>query len=146
VARLDPRTGRLQARTTVPYSSAQPTIAGIVEGGVWIQNSSGMHTGVGRLSLGTLKPTPVAKAAVPANRAFARVIDGVVWLTESLPQGSLNYCVDPVTGQPRERLPILPGDSVMLAADASSIYFTDVPLNAHSVRLERAPISRNCTA
>jgi hypothetical protein len=33
---------------------------------------------------------------------------------------------------------------VFLAADAANVYYTDVPVNGHSVKLERAPIGRAC--
>jgi hypothetical protein len=48
------------------------------------------------------------------------------------------------TGRPLARLPLLRGDSVFLTADQSSFFYTDVPVNAHAVKLETAPISRSC--
>ena len=42
------------------------------------------------------------------------------------------------------RLPLLQGDSVFLAADRTNFYYTDVPINAHAVKLETAPVSREC--
>ena len=146
IARLNPVSGRLEARTTIPYSVTLPTVAGVAGGGVWLQNSNGGVTRVERLDAVTLRPTRVAGLPAASRRTFVRVLDGVVWVTESLSSGSLNYCANPVTGAARERLPVLPGNSVMLAADASTLYYTDVPENAHVVRLERAPISRNCAA
>jgi hypothetical protein len=35
---------------------------------------------------------------------------------------------------------------VLLAADQTSFYYTDVPINAHAVKLETAPISRDCVS
>ena len=75
-----------------------------------------------------------------------RVIDGVLWVTRPLGQENLNYCADPVTGRPLAQLPPLQGDSVLLTADATSIFYTELPVNAHSVKLETAPISRACAS
>jgi hypothetical protein len=74
------------------------------------------------------------------------VIGRVLWITQSLSHSNLNYCANPVTGRPLAWLPPLRGDSVLLTADATSIFYTDVPINAHAVRLETAPISRDCTS
>jgi hypothetical protein len=59
-------------------------------------------------------------------------------------KANLNYCANPVSGQPLVRLPPLPGNSVFLTADRANFFYTYVPLNAHSVKLETAPISRRC--
>jgi hypothetical protein len=79
-----------------------------------------------------------------ANRIAVRAIDGVLWVTEPLGQNNLSYCADPTTARPLVRLPLLQGDSVFLAADRTNFYYTDVPINAHSVKLETAPVSREC--
>jgi hypothetical protein len=35
---------------------------------------------------------------------------------------------------------------VFLTADAANVYYTDVPVNAHSVKLEQAPIPGACSS
>lgn len=70
----------------------------------------------------------------------------MLWVTEPLGEDNLNYCADPVTGRPLVRLPLLPGNSVFLTADETKFFYTDVPVNAHAVRLETAPISRDCVS
>jgi hypothetical protein len=146
IARLNPRSGAVLSQRTIPRSVSQPTLGGVVDGGVWIENASGAKTTVARLDGDALKPVPTSALAKRANRVSVRVLNGVLWVTEPLGQTNLNYCADPVTGRPLVELPRLPGDSVLLAADASRIFYTDVPLNAHSVKLESAPISRLCRA
>jgi outer membrane protein assembly factor BamB len=146
IARLNPQTGAVVSQQTIPLSVSQPTLGGIVDGRVWIDNTAGAKTIMARLSIDPLTAARTTPLATPANRVIVRVLDGVVWVTEPLRDTNLNYCADPITGRPLVELPPLPGDSVLLAADASTIYYIDLPLNAHSVRLESAPISRRCQA
>lgn len=142
IARLSPRTGALLSQLTIPRSATQPTLGGIIGGGAWIENTIGIKTAAVRLDLSTMKLT--STLPTKANRVAARVIDGVLWITEPLGNANRNYCADPVTGRPLVALPPLPGDSVLLAADASRIFYTYLPVNAHSVKLERAPVSPRC--
>jgi hypothetical protein len=144
VARLDARTGEVLSQRTIPQSVSQPTLGGVVDGGVWIENSTGTATTVTRFDVVPMKPSRTSPLARAASRVSFRVLDGLLWVTEPLGQANLNYCADPVTGRPLVELPPLPGDSVLLAADESRIYYTDVPVNAHSVKLESAPIDRRC--
>jgi hypothetical protein len=146
VVRLNPRSGAIQAQTTLPPSSSPPVLAGILDGGVWIEEAIGAKTTVARLDTDTLKQTNTRALAQPGDRVSVRVLNGLLWVTEPLGHTNLNYCADPVTGSLSVELPPLPGDSVLLAADASTIFYTDVPVNAHSVKLESAPISHRCRA
>jgi hypothetical protein len=146
VARLDPDTGATLNEITVPRSDTQPSLGGIVDGGAWVENTIGYRTSAWRIALDTLKTTKAQVVNTGASRFSVRTIDGVLWVTEPLGQDNLNYCADPVTGRPLARLPLLPGDSVFLTADDTKFFYTDVPLNAHAVRLETAPISRDCVS
>lgn len=146
IARLNPRTGAPLSQVTVPHSVSQPTFAGIVAGGAWLQNSVGDRTTVWRVDASTLATTPASRRSTASGHLSLQVIDGVLWATEPQGQGNLSYCADPVTARPRARLPLLPGDSVFLTADATRVYYTYVPVNAHAVKLESAPVSRACTA
>ena len=146
VARLNPVTGAPLAQTTIGLSVSQPTFGGVADRGAWIENTVGTRTTTWRIDVDTLKPTRTSARSRIGGRASVRVIDGVLWVTQPHGQENLNYCADPVTGRPLVALPPLPGDSVLLTADATSVFYTDVPVNAHSVKLETAPISRDCTA
>jgi hypothetical protein len=147
IARLNPVTGEVVARVAVTTPSlGQPTFGGIVDGGAWVENSTGTRTAAWRIDVKTLHVTRTSSWAVPSRRIGLQVHDGILWVSEPLERGNLDYCANPVTGKPLVRLPLLRGDSVFLTADASDFYFTDVPINAHSVKLESAPISRSCSA
>ena len=145
IARLNPVTGETVAHTTISHSLGQPTFGGIIDGGAWIENNDGSRTTAWRVDVNTLRLTRLGLGRT--DRVAVRVNDGILWVTEPFGRRSnLSYCADPYTGRPLVRLPPLPGDSVLLAADSSELYFTDVPVNAHAVRLEAAPVSRRCTA
>jgi hypothetical protein len=146
IDRLNPHTGTVVSELTVPRSNSQPSFGGIVDGGAWVENTVGTKTSAWRISIRTLRATKTSAWAVAANRISLQAIYGVLWVTEPLGPGNLNYCADPVNGRPLVRLPLLRADSVFLTADAASFYYTDVPLNAHAVKLETAPISRDCTS
>jgi hypothetical protein len=146
LARLNPHTGAVLSQQTIPHSVSQPALGGILDGGVWIDNTIGSKTTIARLDVDPLMPARTTPLATRANRVTVRVLNGVLWVTEPLGQANLNYCADPITGRPLVELPPPPGDSVLLAANASRIFYTDVPVNAHSVKLESAPISRRCQA
>jgi hypothetical protein len=144
LARLNPQTGAPLTELTVGKSDSQPTLGGVVAGGAWIENSVGYRTTAWRVDLSTLKPTKTSAWETPAKRISVRTLDGVLWVTEPQGEQNLNYCANPVNGQPLARLPLLPGDSVLLTADRANYFYTDVPVNSHSVKLETAPISRRC--
>jgi hypothetical protein len=144
IARLNPRTGARLSEIPIPVSVSQPTVAGIVGGGAWVENTIGTKTTAWRLDVDTLKTTKTSLRPTTASRISVRVMGGALWVTEPLGGDNLNYCADPVTGRPLARLPLLDGDSVFLTADATRIFYTDVPVNAHTVKLETAPVNRAC--
>jgi hypothetical protein len=143
IVRLNARSGLVLSRRTLPRG-VSPAMGGVVDGGVWMDNTVGTNAIVIRLGVNPLAPSRTSPLAKPASRASVRVLDGVLWVTEPLGQANLNYCADPLTGRPLVELPPLPGDSVFLAATASTIFYTDVPVNAHSVKLESAPVNPRC--
>jgi hypothetical protein len=144
VARLDPHTGAMLAHAATGRSLSGPSIGGVADGGAWVDGTTGATADAERLSLQTLKPVRSSPWAIRSPRIYARVINGVLWVTELDGQGNLNYCASPVSGQVRARLPLLPGDSVFLTADATDFYYSYVPVNAKVAKLMRAPVSRSC--
>lgn len=145
IARLNPRTGAVQARATVRWSEVEPSIDGIVAGGAWIDNGGGMTTTSWRIDLKTLKTTPTQVPAIPGSRVFASAIDGILWVTKPDRGHEITYCADPVTGELRARLPLL-RDTSLLTADATSFYYSDVSLRTGSTMLKRAPIDPRCSS
>lgn len=137
--------GQPLSEITIARSVSQPTLGGIIDGGVWVENTIGTKTSAWRINVHTLEATKASARPATANRISVRVLGGLLWITQPLSRSNVNYCANPVTGRPLARLPLLSGDSVLLTADAKRIFYTDVPVNAHSVRLETAPISRDCT-
>ncbi len=146
IARLNPETGALLSEIELPVSDTQPTFGGIAGGGAWIENRVGSHVSAWPISVRTLKGTGTRDLTIPASRISVQALDGVLWVTEPRGQDSVSYCADPVSGRPLDRLPPLPGDSVFLTADRTALFYTEVPVNGHSVKLETAPISRACLA
>jgi hypothetical protein len=145
IARLNARTGAVQARTTVLWSAIQPSIDGIIAGGAWIDNGGGMTTTSWRIDLRTLKTTPTQVPAIPGSRVFASAIDGILWVTKPDRGHEITYCADPVTGRLRARLPLL-RDASLLTADAASFYYSDVLLKTGSIVLKRAPMDPKCAS
>jgi hypothetical protein len=146
IARLNSRTGALQARTTVLWSVTQPRIDGIVAGGAWIDNSTGMTTTSWRIDIHTLKTTRTQVPAIPGSRVFASVLDGILWVTKPERGQLVTYCADPVTGARLARLPRLGTNSILLTARATSIYYSDVSLKTASIVLKRAPVDSRCSS
>jgi hypothetical protein len=146
ITRLNPQTGSVQARIVVPWSISQPSINGVVDGEAWIYDSGGMEGGSWRIDIDTLKATRTQALPIPANRSFAQVINGVLWVSDPLDDGdgTVEYCADPLTGHPDARLPLLVGNSTFLTADATSVYYLNEPLNSSSAMLERAALDRRC--
>jgi hypothetical protein len=141
VVRLNPNSGMPHQRSASFWSSSQPSIGGIIDGGAWINDSSGMTSSYSRLSLATLKPTPVPGKQIGGNRSFAQLIDGILYITKPGRGELLTYCGDPATGQLRARLP-LPGDTTPLAAEAASIFYQP----PGSTELVRTPTDPRCTS
>jgi hypothetical protein len=146
IARLNPRSGKLVTKITLPRSVSQPTIGGIVDDGAWIENTVGARTTAWRIDVTTMRATRTNAWPTSSGRILVQVLDGVLWVTQPLGPVNLNYCANPITGQPLARLPLLQGDSVFLAADAVNAFYTDVPVNAHSVNLQRASIRHACVS
>jgi hypothetical protein len=148
IARINAETGALMARTTIPWSVNQPAIEGIVDHGAWLYDSTGMARGIWRIALNTLKTTPTQIRQAPDGGTWtsAQVIDDNLWVSQITGAGDLVYCADLVTGRFRARLALLQGNSTFLAADTTSVYFFNVPLNASSAELERAPIDPRCSS
>jgi hypothetical protein len=140
VVRLNPNSGMPRRRSASFRSTTQPSIGGIMDGGAWINDTSGMTSSYSRLNAATLKPTPVPGKQLGGNRSFAQVMDGILYVTEPGRSELLNYCGDPATGQLRARLP-LPGDTTPLAADAASIFYQP----PGTTELVRTPTNPRCT-
>lgn len=150
----DPHTGALIASSGTFEGVTKPYIGGIADGGAWISQSGGMMGAVERLSLVTLRPTrfpgaqPHPGESGPpridgTNGISARLIAGVLWVTQQAGGAQRNYCGDPSTGRARAPLP-LGQEGQFLTADDSSIYYIPDASNPTRAELARAPIDPRC--
>jgi hypothetical protein len=141
VVRLNANSGMPRRRSASFWSSSEPSIGGIIDGGAWINDTSGMTSSYSRLNAATLKPTPVPGKQLGGNRSFAQLIDGILYITKPGRSELITYCGDPATGQLRARLP-LPRDGTLLAADAASVFYQP----PGTTDLERTPTDPRCTS
>ncbi len=139
----NPEDGSLIAQSSTIESVSRPFIGGVFGDGIWISNGTGSAGYVERLSLRTLESTsfrgaqPHPGIEMPpsifgSNGVAARVIDGVLWVTQIAGGPGRNYCGDPLTGVFRARLG-LSEQADFLTADAGRVYF----LSIDSVRNEQ---------
>jgi hypothetical protein len=95
--RVDPRTGRVVARSRVGFPDEQAAVVAVVGGGVWVSRAC-KSGGVDRLDLAGAKT-----ASVPLIRLHAMVAAGRnLWVLSR--DGTLTE-IDPMTGHVRHRLP-----------------------------------------
>lgn len=154
VQRRDVRTGRLIAQSPIYEGVTKPAIGGVFGGGVWISAAGGMMGSIERLSLRTLRPTRFAGAqphpgitAPPeifgTSGIGARVLDGVIWVTQFAGGPKNNYCGDPVTG--RSRSPLTLGwQAQLLTVDPHSVYYIVNASHPIGQELARAAINPRC--
>ncbi|MBV8489802.1 MAG: hypothetical protein JO199_04655, partial [Candidatus Eremiobacteraeota bacterium] len=74
IARLNPRTGAVVAQRTLPRAASKPSLAGVVGGGLWLENAVGTNSVVSRLDIDGLKPSPTKPLAARATRATVRLL------------------------------------------------------------------------
>jgi len=154
VQRRDPATGRLIAQSPTYEGATKPYIGGIFDGGVWISEAGGMMGYVQRLAVSTLDPTSFPGAqphpgitAPPSifgtNGISARVLDGILWVTQLAGGPQRDYCGDPLTG--RSRAPLtLSSQALVLTVDAGSVYYVPDASRPTAEELARAAIDPRC--
>lgn len=137
-------TGALLAQTPASIGVTAPLIGGVVDGGVWIHESTGMQGFVERLDLATLHASP-ASVVRGSNGVLAEVDDGRLWVTQGAAGQMRNYCADPATG--REIAPLPAGvvddeNNAILAIADGEIYWDDSALR--HVTIYQAPVPAAC--
>jgi hypothetical protein len=148
--RRNPRSGALIAASAAFDGVTKPYIGGIIDGGVWLSESTGNMGYVQRLSARTLKATtpnsgePLRIATT--NGVEARVFDQILWVTQIGGGPKRNYCGDPVTGRSRAPLPFPPVrvGTELLAVSTTSIYYLAYYFRPKGAELVRAPINQRC--
>jgi len=154
VQRRDPQTGALIASSAAFNGVTKPYIGGVADGGAWVNEATGMMGYIARLSLVTLQPTPFTGAQPQpgqpgppriegTNGVAARLIAGVLWVTQLAGGVQRNYCGAPSTGRALVALP-LGDDGELLTADDGSIYYTPDASNPAGAGLARASVDPRC--
>jgi hypothetical protein len=144
VERRDPSTGALLATSKRFDGVTEPSIGGIVDGGVWLSEPTGMMGYIERVDAATLRPTPPREPVGEATNGIrAQVFDGILWVTQSGVGGArFNYCADPATGRRRAPLPrAVQRADYFVTADANNIYYVT---GRRTQTLMAAPIDPRC--
>jgi hypothetical protein len=148
VQRRDPLTGALIASSGEFEGVTEPALGGVIDGGVWFSESTGMQGYVGRLELTTLQPTRTQTPKIATNGISADVIDGILWISQGAGGRQRNYCGDPVSGRSRASFAnsLLSQEIEFQTADAHYVYLSETPVgnDSHAVLLIRQPISPRC--
>lgn len=147
----DPDTGALVETSRAFHGAFHPFIGGVVGHYAWLSQSGGNMGIVERIDLRRLAATGDPKGLGiwrptllwGTNRISARLIDGMLWVSQPAGGTLRNYCADPLTGRPRA--PVRFGaNAVLLAADARFIYYEPNGQTPYSAQIERAPIDPRC--
>jgi hypothetical protein len=139
--RRDPVTGALLASHSMAGVTA-PEIGGVIDGGAWVAEPTGMLGYVERFSAATMAPDPATRFA-GTNGINVNVADGVVWVTDLVGGAGSNYCADPVTGRKLATIPLpdLSEDS-LLAVSSQYLYYRVPAGNGFALR--KAPVPAAC--
>ncbi len=151
VQRREPVSGARMARSGRFDGVLQPVIGGVAGGYAWLSQATGMQGYVERIDArrlasarqpGTFGP-PTATLIFGSNGVQARVIDGILYVTQLAGGRQRNYCAAPATGRPRAALPFHTY-SALLTADRRYIYYVPEFDNPDSAEIARAPIDPRC--
>ena len=141
--RRDPVTGALLASHPM-FGVVAPEIGGVIDGGAWVSEPTGMLGYVERFRTATMAPVPATRFA-GTNGINVVVADGVVWVTDLVGGASANYCANPVTGH---RLATIPmprlSEDRLLAVSGQYLYYQAPADNGFA--LEEAPVPVGCRA
>jgi len=154
--RRDPHTGALIASSPIFEGVTKPYLGGIIDGGAWISEATGMMGYAERVhvdDLATARYPSISWAAkggvsplVNATNGIRAVVrDGILWVTQVAGGPQRNYCGNPVSGQPRAALG-LPAQSWLLAVAPTSFYYVNGGATGTLGELVRAPIPPACGA
>ncbi len=153
IQRRDPRTGRLLRQSEPIGSVSFPYVGGIYGNSVWVSNATGMAGYVERFSLATLKPTRFAGAkphpgvtmppAILATSGIAaRLLDGILWVTQPAGGPARNYCANPLNAVARAPLRF-GSEAQLLTAGAGHVYYVQ-NAQARYATLDSVRISPRC--
>jgi hypothetical protein len=155
VQRRSPQTGVLLAQSPKYEGVIRPFLGGVIDGAIWLSEATGMMGYVQRISLTTLKPTrligtpphPGAQlnGIEGTNGITARVMNNILWVTQTAGGATVNYCGNPKTGKPSASLK-LPDAATgnLLTASPTDIYYLSNMAGGPREQLNRRPIHPHC--
>jgi hypothetical protein len=152
--RRDPRTGRLLAATPMA-GVIEPSISGVIDNGIWVEDGGGHVGAIERLNLATLKPEPLTSPDLDPdgggyyitgyNDIGATIADSLVWITQADGGTQYNYCGDPRTGRLLAALSLpQPYQDDVLAIGTQYIYYAETSDTSNQQYLGRVPIPARC--
>jgi outer membrane protein assembly factor BamB len=136
--RRNPVTGALIASSPQLLGPAPASFGGIVAGGVWIAQPTGMLGFIERYTVATMKPVAATAVGGP-NYINALIADGHLWASgaDLTRQHPVDYCANEITGREIRQLPISAIYDELLAVGPHDYYY-------YSGHLEKAPVPAAC--
>lgn len=141
VQRRDPATGAVLASHPM-LGLVAPSVAGLIDSGVWVSQATGMMGYVERLTVATLAPEPGTRVG-GGNGISARVAGGLLWVTGAGAQAR-SYCADPSDGRMLAPIELpQPAQDEILAIGRHRIFYA-TPGPAGSQYLHKQAIPGHC--
>jgi hypothetical protein len=142
ISRLDPNTGAVIAQTGPLAYVDPPSLAGVAGHTAWIVGFAANGVFVADFDVSALGSSRPSVSATGKKGLSARVIGNTLLVTDPGGPQALNYCADPVTGQPRAALR-LPQGEWLAGSDQSSVYLIATG-HPHRDSLLRLPLDPRC--
>ena len=135
VQRRDPLNGNLLAQTPIMLGVGAPDVGGITANGVWVSEATGMMGGVQLYDLTTLTPVGATcsegrtdtTCLLGSNGITARVVNGILWITQLAGGPQSNFCADPSDGQVLATIPLPNEDEDVVESFGSRYLYVESP-------------------
>ena len=151
IERRNPVTGSLLASTQGQMAGVStPRIGGVVDGGFWVSEATGMMGYAERLDLNTMSGSGCSArndgCISGSNGITTEVTNGLLWVTQTGGGPTRNFCANPITGDPLASLPLPPNSEDEVLAVGTHMLYLDTTPNVGPVRtiLIEEPIPAAC--
>lgn len=153
IERRDPVTGALIATAPPVIGVAAPRASGVIDGQVWVSESTGMMGYVQRYNLAPLAPAGGAcsegrntsSCLGGTNGIRASVADGLVWIAQAAGGPTRQVCLDPTSGRVLSSLP-LAGNVALLGIGIHHLYVSEPTApTVTGQTVTQVPIPHACT-
>ena len=153
VQRRDPVSGAVLASYPM-LGVAAPMVAGPVGAAIWVSEATGMMGYVQRLDAGTLAapaggcPDPAGSVtsacAMGTHGITARLVNGLLWVTQTAGGSRLNYCAEPSDNRRLASIKLpQPAQDEVLAIAPDRIFYA-APGNGARQYLRTIPVPPRC--